>query len=58
MHLKSYRRLALLFIPVNPSEVTILSSTSVIAVSVTELPSLHVIERSWNIDFCGNNPLS
>lgn len=47
-----------LFNVVNPSKVTILSSASVMALSVTELPALHVIGRSWNIDFCGNNPQS
>lgn len=49
---------------VKPLKVTISSSTSVIAVSVTEVPALCVIEWSWNIDFylfiyfCGNSPLS
>lgn len=45
---------------VKPLKVTISSSTSVIAVSVTEVPALCVIEWSWNIDFffCGNRPLS
>lgn len=36
---------------VKPLKVTISSSTSVIAVSVTEVPALCVIEWSWNIDF-------
>lgn len=46
-----------MFILVNLPKVTILSSTSVTAVSVTELPVLHVIEWSCNIEFCGNNPV-
>lgn len=59
MHPKFFSGLAwFLILVTHPPRVAIPSTTSVIAVCVTELAALHVIEPRRNIDFRGNNPQS